>query len=93
MQIESMDIEEITTALPTDWTVRLVIRGSGLEERALPLVGELGPQKIQGLMPGGDEGVVLGFLIAQPSAGDELRLGYADQPLQSTGITFQPPIA
>jgi hypothetical protein len=44
-------------------------------------------------MPGGDEGVVLGFLIAQPSAGDELRLGYADQPLQSTGITFQPPIA
>jgi hypothetical protein len=93
MQIDSMEIEPITTPLPTDWRVRVVIRGGGLEERALPLVGELGPQTIQCLMPGGNEGVVLGFLTVEPSAGDELRLGFADQPLVSTGITFEPNVS
>jgi hypothetical protein len=93
MQIDSMELEPITTALPTDWVLRVVIRGTGLEERSLPMVGELGPQKIEGLMPGGEEGVVLGFLTGQPSAGDELRMGYADQALQDTGLTFQPNVS
>jgi len=92
MQIDSIAFEEITTPLPTDWVIRIVIRGSGLQARGMRLVGELGPQPIYNLMPEvGD--VTLGFLTRVPTAGDELLIGYADEPLTATGLTFQPPNA
>ena len=91
MQIDSVDFEEITIPMPTDWVMRLVIRGTGLEPRAMRLVAEVGPQAVQGLMPDVEQGVVLGFLTAVPTPGDELRIGYADEPLTSTGLTFTAP--
>lgn len=92
MHVDTIQFEPITIPLPTDWVMRIVIRGSGLEPRAMPMVAELGPQKVHGLMPGAEEGVVLGFLTSPPTAGDELLIGLADQPLQATGITFDPGI-
>ena len=92
MHVETIQFEPITTSLPTDWVMRIVIRGTGLEPRAMPIVAELGAQKVHGMMPGAEEGVVLGFLTNQPTPGDELLIGRADQPLQATGITFDPGI-
>jgi len=89
MEIESATLEPIDGPLPTDWVLRVVIRGTDLDERALPMAAEIGGQRVQGLMPGAEEGVVLGFLTAAPAAGSELRIGHADQPLIGTGITFE----
>lgn len=91
MQIDSAEFEAITTPLPTDWVMRVVIHGSGLIEGGIRMVAEVGPQAVQGLMPSTEEGVVLGFLTRQPASGDELRIGYENQPLISTGITFNAP--
>jgi hypothetical protein len=93
MQVDSVEFEAITTPLPTDWVMRLVIRGSELDHGAIPMAAEIGPQKVHGLMPTTEEGVTLGFLTRVPDAGDELRIGYADGPLTPTGITFEPPTA
>ncbi|MGS2617827.1 hypothetical protein ACVCAH_25385 [Micromonospora sp. LZ34] len=93
MQVESADFETITTPLPTDWVMRVVIHGSGLVFGGTPMVAELGPQEVQGLMPTLEEGVVLGFLTTAPTDGDELKIGYAGLPLVSTGVTFSTPDA
>ncbi|MGR6318215.1 hypothetical protein Q2K19_01750 [Micromonospora soli] len=91
MQIDSADFEVITTPLPTDWVMRVVIHGSGLVQGGIRMVAEVGPQEVEGLMPTTDEGTILGFLTRQPAPGDELRIGYENQPLTSTGITFEAP--
>ena len=42
-------------------------------------------------MPVAEDGVVLGFLSRVPDAGDELRVGYPNEPLVETGLSFTPP--
>jgi len=91
MHIDRAEFEPITTPLPTDWVMRVVIHGTGLIEGGIRMVAEVGPQAVQGLMPSGDEGVVLGFLTREPASGDELRIGYDSGPLISTGITYGAP--
>jgi hypothetical protein len=93
MQVDSVDFEPITEPLPTDWVMRLVIHGSDLSFGATRMVAEMGAQAVQGLMPTAQAGVVLGFLTSVPQSGDELRIGYQDLPLISTGITYSPPNA
>jgi len=91
MQVDSAEFEPITTPLPMDWVIRVVIHGTGLAFGGNPMVAEVGPQAVQGLMPTTREGTVLGFLTTEPAPGDELRIGYADQPLIPTGITYGAP--
>ncbi|SCG54222.1 hypothetical protein GA0070609_2912 [Micromonospora echinaurantiaca] len=94
MQVDSADFETIATPLPTDWVMRVVIRGSGLVFGATPMLARVGSQAVQGLMPTLAEGVVLGFLTAVPDDGDELRIGYANgEDLASTGVTYSAPDA
>jgi hypothetical protein len=88
MQVDSADFEPISTPLPMDWAIRVVIHGSEFHQGATRIVAEIGQQAVQGLMPSTREGVMLGFLIAEPTPGDELRIGYENQPLISTGITY-----
>lgn len=89
MNVDSVSFEPITGPLPTDWVIRVVIRGTEFEQRAIPMAAEIGTQPVEGIMPGFEEGTVVGFLAAAPSPGDELRIGCADELLTDTGITFQ----
>ncbi len=93
MQIESVDFEPIDGPVPGDWLMRVVIHGTGLEQRAMPIIAEVGPQAVHGLMPLVEDGVVLGFLTQVPDDGDELRVGYPNEPLVETGLRFAPPTA
>jgi hypothetical protein len=88
MQVDSAVFEPITAPLPTNWVMRVVIHGTGLRQRAIVMVAAIGPQVVHGLMPSTEANTVLGFLTAEPTAGDELLIGYANEPLISTGITY-----
>ncbi|MGH3693623.1 MAG: hypothetical protein ACRDRX_06440 [Pseudonocardiaceae bacterium] len=88
MQVYSAIFERITAPLPTNWVMRVVIHGTGLTQRAITMVAAIGPQAVQGLMPSTESNTVLGFLTAEPTAGDELLIGYANEPLIATGLTY-----
>jgi hypothetical protein len=93
MNVDTADFEFLPRRLPTDWAMRVVIRGSGFEQTAIPIVAEIGAQRILGLMPDYEQDGVVGFLMSEPLPGEQLKIGYADQPLIETAVTYQPPIA
>jgi hypothetical protein len=72
------------------WQMRVLLRGE-FELRAIPLVVAVGDVNVELLVPSlGEEGItgIQGLLAEIPQVGDEVRVGYADGPLLSTGFEF-----
>ena len=95
MQIEKVvfeTLQDVPAELLARWTMRVIVQGKGLEVRALPIVVEVGEQRLQMLVPlFTDEGAsagVQGLLPEIPENGDAVRVGYADGPLFATGFEF-----
>lgn len=85
-----MNIQHVVfEAIETDrWKVRIIIIGEDIEQRALPVIAEVGNEPVEGLMslPGGG---LVGFLKEEPAPGSVLSIGYADQSLQETTFEYQ----
>ena len=70
------------------WLIRVSLAGHGFESRAAPVVAEVGEVPVEGLAVIG--GGAIGFLSTVPPAGARLRIGYFDEGLHDTEITFPP---
>lgn len=92
MQVERAEFERLDPSPSPRWVMRIRIIGKNFEQRAVPIVAEVGDQAVEALMPLFERNGVQGFLTAEPAVGDELRVGYADAPLINTGITYNPPV-
>ncbi len=93
MQIAHVEFEFLDRTLLPRWTMRIRVVGEDFEQRAVPIVAEVGSLSVEGIMPLLDGNGVQGFLVAEPNTGDELRIGYADGSLIDTGMTYNPAIA
>jgi hypothetical protein len=93
MQVEHAEFEHLDPSPSPRWVMRIRIIGENFEQRAIPIVAQVGDQAVEGLMPLFEGNGVQGFLTAEPAVGDELRVGYADSPLIATGITYNRPAA
>jgi len=85
MNVQHVVFEKIET---DRWKVRVIIIGEDIEQRALPVIAEVGDEPVEGIMslPGGS---LVGFLKQEPPPGSVLSIGYADHPLQKTTFEFQ----
>lgn len=90
MIIEDAHFEFLAESPNPAWSMRITISGQDIEQRAVPVVATVGDQPVQALMATLDPGTVQGFLSDEPTPGDELRVGYLDQELQGTDITYDP---
>jgi len=88
VQVESVEYKFIDTPR---WGMRITIIGRGFEQRAIPIVAQVGDQSVEALMPLLNNDGVMGFLAREPTVGDEVRVGFADGPLIDTGITYNRP--
>jgi hypothetical protein len=95
MQIEKVvfeTLQDVPAELLARWTMRVIVQGKGLEVRALPIVVEVGEQRVQMLLPlfteEGESAGVQGLLPEAPRNGDEVKVGFADGPLFGTGFEF-----
>ena len=68
------------------WLIRVSVAGDGFESRAVPVVAAVGEVPVEGLAVIG--GGAIGFLSTVPTAGARLRIGYLDEGLHDTEITF-----
>jgi len=88
MQVDSFELAEQTTFEDFHFPFRVVIRGSGLDPRAVPFharFGEADSVIVWALMPTLD-GALVGFLDETPALDAELHLGYLGEPLVATGL-------
>jgi hypothetical protein len=94
MEIETVVYEFVDSTLLPGWVMRVVITGTNIQQRATPILAVVGSQPVLGMMPLiGEQRGVFGFLASEPEAGDELRIGYADEELINTGFLYDPNIA
>ena len=92
-----MTVEKATfMMLPDDpprgpWVMQVIMEGSGMEDRAVPIVATVGDLTMQVIRVSPDGTRAAGLLMGVPPVGAELRVGYLNQPeLDNTDITFQP---
>jgi len=88
MQVDSFELAEQTTFEDFHFPFRVVIRGSGLDPRAVPFdarFGEADSVIVWALMPALD-GALVGFLDETPALDAELHFGYLGEPLVATGL-------
>jgi hypothetical protein len=71
-----------------EWVMRVTVKGSGFEQRALPLCGEVGNLTVQGIQIDPDETGFIGYLLTEPAEGDVLLVGYPEGDLLNTGIAY-----
>jgi hypothetical protein len=71
-----------------DWVVRVELTGSGLEDRALPLVAAVGEVPVEALSGSLLGTTAQGFLSAVPPIGAKLIIGYPDTGLIETDVEF-----
>jgi hypothetical protein len=93
MLVDSVAFKRIEDPPPAfeRWKMRVVLRGSEPEVRALPLLVMVGALRVELLAPlFGAEGIegIQGLLAGIPALGDEVQVGYAGGPLLSTGFEF-----
>lgn len=93
MQVERAEFEFIEPTVLPGLTVRVRILGENFEQQAIPIVAQVGQQTVDKIVPIVEGGGVQGFLAETPQINDELRIGYADGPLISTGITYNPVVS
>ena len=71
-----------------DWMVRVELTGSGLEDRAMPLVASVGDVPVEALSGSLLGTTAQGFLSAVPPIGARLVIGYPDTGLIETEVEF-----
>jgi len=88
ISIESAQFEMLAEPPLPEWVMRVTVKGSGFEYGAMPLSGVVGDLPLQGIQidPGG--GGFVSYLAIEPAEGDALRVGYPDEDLVETGITY-----
>ena len=87
--IESAKFEMLEEPPLPEWVMRVTVKGSGFERRALPLVGEVGDLSVQGIQLDPDGAGFVGYLVTEPADGDPFRVGYPEGDLLETGITYK----
>lgn len=92
MHVERAEYEFVDRDALPQWTMRVRITGPGLEEGARPIMARVGSQRVQSIISLVEGEGIQGFLEEEPATGDELSIGYADEPLIETGITYDPAI-
>ncbi len=74
---------------PGPWVARVVIKGEGFEGRVAPLVALVGDVEVDVIRTSDDGLTASGLLMAIPSEGAPLSVGFLDDPeLTATDITF-----
>jgi hypothetical protein len=71
-----------------DWMLRVVFVGSGLVDRALPLVAMVGDVMVESLSGSLLGNSAQGFLSAVPAVGAKVAIGYPDTGVFATQIEF-----
>ena len=71
-----------------DVRVRVMATGSGLVNRAVPIVAWVGDTPVKGLSPLPDGGGFVGHLEEVPPAGAELKVAWSGGEPIDTGVTF-----
>jgi hypothetical protein len=75
--------------------LRIDVEGSGFVSRAVPLAAYVGDVPVERIVTKLGFSGFAGMLRMLPPEGAELKVGYLDSPLMSTGFTYQtpPPVA
>ena len=71
-----------------DWTIRVELTGTGLIDRALPMVAAVGDVPVEGLSGSMLGDSAQGFLSATPAVGARLIIGFADTGCFETEVAF-----
>ncbi len=71
-----------------DWVLRVSLSGSGLVDRAIPLVATVGDIAVEALSGSFFGTNAQGFLSAMPPIGAKLSIGYPDTGFFQTEIEF-----
>jgi len=69
--------------------VDVIVSGRGFVDRAIPLAARVGTQEVEGVTIRFDGTSFSGRLGRVPSPGDRLEVGYMDQGLRPTSITYR----
>jgi hypothetical protein len=94
MNIESVHYEPVDSNVLPGKAMRITITGSGIEQRAISIVAQVGDQPVLDLMATSSVEGLQGFLAKEPDVGDELRIGYlTDAELQATGFKYDPNVS
>jgi len=88
IKIDSATFEMLADPPLPEWVMRVTVKGSGFEHRALPLVGEVGDLDVRGIQIDPDEAGFIGYLVTEPAEGAVLRVGYPEGDLLDTGIAY-----
>lgn len=86
--ITDATFERIEPAPPhVPWILRVTLHGQGLLPRALPLVGFVGevPLEVVSIEP---DDSAIGFLSAEPPVGAVVRVGWVDEEIVDTPVTY-----
>jgi hypothetical protein len=92
--LENLEVTDATwEALPEpieglDWVIRVTFSGTGLVDRAMPLVAAVGDVAVEALSGSLLGKSAQGFLSAVPPVGAKLTIGYPDTGLVETGVEF-----
>jgi hypothetical protein len=91
-----MQVTNVTFGVPLPgadprWVLRIDVEGSGFRARAIPFVASVGNVPVEVIAPKMAGAGFLGLLSSYPNDGDELKVGYLDEGLISTGLTYQTP--
>jgi len=93
MEVTGAEFARLADPPDPELTLRVVIQGSGFQQRAVPILASVGDVDVEGLVPTVDGDGLIGFLADEPPVGAELVIGYADTEPLATGITYDPPIS
>ena len=89
VQVTSAVWEAITEPIAgLDWVLRIDLSGSGLIDRAIPLVATVGQVPVEALSGSFSGTSAQGFLSAMPPVGAKLSIGYPDTGFFETQIEF-----
>lgn len=93
MNVVDAAFEPVAEPPVPGWKVRVTVVTTEPTERAAPVVGVVGEVPLAGIVSRLDGPGVIGFLADEPPDGAELKIGYADEGLVETGITYERHIA
>jgi hypothetical protein len=88
MTVDSANFEVLAASPIPDWVVRVTVKGDGFVPRAVPLDAAVGEVPVVGIVFDLDGGGFVGYLTSAPPDGATLKVGYLDDELTDTGITF-----
>jgi hypothetical protein len=88
MTVDSANFEVLAVPPIPAWAVRVSVRGTGLLVRTIPIGAEVGSIPVEAIVFDLDGGGFVGYLATKPPDGATLKVGYLDDELTDTGITF-----